>query len=30
MKEFKVGEKLTITLEVVELDGCNGCFFLPI
>lgn len=27
MKELKVGEKVTITLEVVELDGCNGCFF---
>lgn len=28
MKELKVGEKITITLEVVEQqEGCNGCFF---
>ena len=28
MKELKVGEKVTITLEVVEQqEGCNGCFF---
>ena len=28
MKEFKVGERVTITLEVVEQrEGCNGCFF---
>ena len=29
MKEFKVGEKITITLEAVEADGysCKGCFF---
>lgn len=25
MKEFKVGEK--ITLEVIEQIGCSGCFF---
>ena len=28
MKEIKVGEKVTITLEVVERqEGCDGCFF---
>lgn len=27
MAEFKVGEKVTITLEVVEQKGCKGCFF---
>lgn len=27
MKELKVGEKVTITLEVVEQDSCDGCFF---
>lgn len=27
MKELKVGERVTITLEVVEQDGCDGCFF---
>ena len=28
MKELKVGERLTITLEAVEaVKGCNGCFF---
>ena len=28
MKELKVGEKLTITLEVAEaIKGCDGCFF---
>ena len=28
MKELKVGEKVTITLEVVKKqEGCNGCFF---
>ena len=27
MKEFKVGEKITITLEVVESIDCEGCFF---
>lgn len=30
MKEIKVGERLTITLEVVEQKGCNGCFFFMI
>lgn len=27
MKELKVGERATITLEAVEQDGCDGCFF---
>lgn len=27
MKELKVGEKVTITLEVVEQKTCKGCFF---
>lgn len=27
MKELKVGEKITITLEVVESIDCKGCFF---
>lgn len=29
MKELKVGERVTITLEAVEADGgsCKGCFF---
>ena len=28
MKELKVGERVTITLEAVEQDGtCDGCFF---
>ena len=27
MKEFKIGERVTITLEVVEQKGCKGCFF---
>lgn len=28
MKELKVGERVTITLEVVKCGGgCNGCFF---
>lgn len=33
MREFKVGEKVTITLEAVESEECNGrykcddCFF---
>lgn len=26
-EELKVGERATITLEVVEQDGCDGCFF---
>lgn len=27
MKELKVGERLTITLEAVKQNGCEGCFF---
>ena len=27
MKELKVGERVTITLEVVKAKGCRGCFF---
>lgn len=27
MKELKVGERFSITLEVVEQNGCKGCFF---
>ena len=28
MKELKVGERVTITLEAVEtVKGCDGCFF---
>lgn len=27
MKELKVGERITITLEAVEHEDCNGCFF---
>lgn len=27
MKELKVGEKVTITLEAVERSTCKGCFF---
>lgn len=27
MKELKVGERVTITLEIVEQSGCRGCFF---
>lgn len=27
MKELKVGERIAITLEVVEQKGCKGCFF---
>ena len=27
MKELKVGERVTITLEVVKAKGCSGCFF---
>lgn len=25
--EIKVGKRVTITLEEVEQDGCDGCFF---
>ena len=27
MKELKVGERVTITLEAVEHSTCEGCFF---
>ncbi|WP_270265920.1 hypothetical protein [Segatella copri] len=27
MKELKVGERITVTLEVVKQSGCRGCFF---
>ena len=27
MKELKVRERVTITLEVVKVKGCSGCFF---
>lgn len=27
MKELKVGERVTITLEAVERNNCEGCFF---
>ena len=27
MKELKVGERVTITFEVVEHNSCEGCFF---
>ena len=27
MKEFKVGERITIILEVVEHNTCEECFF---
>lgn len=27
MKELKVGERVTITLEAVEQKSCDGCFF---
>ena len=27
MKELKVGERVTITLEVVKAKCCSGCFF---
>lgn len=27
MKEIKVGERITVTLEVVEQNNCDGCFF---
>ena len=30
MKELKVEEKITITLEVVEHNTCEGCFFKEI
>ena len=27
MKELKVGERVTITLEAIEHRTCKGCFF---
>lgn len=27
MKELKVGERVTITLEVIEHNSCEECFF---
>ena len=27
MRELKVGERVTITLEAVEHSTCEGCFF---
>ena len=27
MNEIKVGERVTIILEAVEHDTCEGCFF---
>ena len=27
MKELKVGERVTITLEAIEQKSCNSCFF---
>ena len=28
MKELRIGQRVTITLEAVEaVKGCNGCFF---
>ena len=27
MKELKIGERVTITLEAVEEKSCNCCFF---
>lgn len=28
MKELKVGERVTITIEAIEtIKGCDGCFF---
>ena len=27
MKELKIGERVTITLEAVEHEECDGCFF---
>ena len=27
MAEIKVGERVTVTLEAVEENGCEGCFF---
>ena len=30
MKELEVGERITITLEVVEEPSCYGCFFVTV
>jgi hypothetical protein len=27
MKELKIGERVTITLEAVEQSLCDGCYF---
>ena len=27
MKELKIGERVTITLEAVEQSSCDGCYF---
>ena len=27
MKELKVGERVNITLEIVESNSCDNCFF---
>lgn len=27
MKEFKIGERVTITLEIAESNSCEDCFF---
>ena len=27
MKELKVGERFSVTLEIVEQNSCDGCFF---
>ena len=27
MKELKIGERVTITLEAIEQEDCKGCFF---
>ena len=27
MKELKVGERVTITLEAIESDKCEDCYF---
>lgn len=30
LKDLKVGEKVTITLEAVEHEDCHGCFFTDV
>ena len=27
MKELKVGERFSVTLEIIENNSCDGCFF---